>query len=451
MSNLLKEIENNCGKTDYNDNVNHLIKILKSGEKKESQFKIGVEIEHFVVDKNSWNSINYYQENGIETILKKLMKFDYLPHYEENYLIGLEKTDAVITIEPGGQLEISTKACLSLQDIESIYLNSLHEIIPILEEQNQFLLTLGYHPKSKINEIPFIPKKRYQLMAAYLKEKGNYAHNMMKGTAALQISIDYRDEEDFSKKMKVANFISPLLAIISDNSPVFEGEAYPQHSLRSSIWQNTDAARSDTIPGIMDKPFGYKEYVEYILNAEPILFFKDNLMTDAGNLKSSNVLEQYSLTHDELVHLFSMVFPVARARNYIEIRSGDSLPYPFNFSYIALIKGLFYSDAALDYLFRLTEATDSQMLERYKAAMMKDGLNAEFGSKIIMEVLPNLFDLAREGLPAEEKHYLHPLEKLILSQKNVADRAKEKLLNEGLDGLRLWTLNGWVQEGKFSK
>ena len=448
---LQEAIDQLCRKLWYsmNYNVNYLSAILKSGEKRKNEFKIGVEIEHFVVDQYSWESNQYYQENGIETILNKLMKFDYLPRYEEGHLISLEKEDAVITIEPGGQLEISIKPCLSLRDIELIYFNFLKEIIPILEKQNQFLLSLGYHPKSKINEIPFIPKERYKLMSAYFKKKGKYAHHMMKGTAALQVSIDYQNEEDFAKKLKVANFISPLLAIISDNSPIFEGKAYQQNCLRSLIWQNTDVTRSGAIPGIMDKPFGYREYADYILNAEPILFIKDNAIVDAANLKGFNVLDQYSLTHNEIIHLFSMVFPVARARNYIEIRPGDSLPYPFSFSYIALIKGLFYDDDALDYLFGLAGDIDSGMHEKNMAAMMLNGLHAEFGSTTVSKIMPDLFGLARAGLPAEEKHYLQPLEELIASQKNVSRRAKEKLLQEGFEGLRLWTLNNCIQEDNF--
>lgn len=428
--------------------THRLSEILRSGEKKTSQFKIGVEIEHFVVDKNSWTSINYYQEAGIETILKKLLKFDYTPLYEETHLIGLEREDAVITIEPGGQLEISIKACHSLQEIDAIYWNFLQEVIPILEEQHQFLVMLGYHPKSKISEIPFIPKKRYQLMSAYLQQKGTCAHNMMKGTAALQVTIDYQHEDDFIKKMKVANFLSPFLAMLTDNSPVFEGEIYRQNLLRSWIWQHTDAARCGIIPGILDKPFGYQEYAEYLLNIEPILFVKDNHIINAGSLKNAALLTQYPLTPNELVHLFSMVFPVARARTYIEIRPADSLPYPFNFSYIALIKGLFYHDAALEYLFGLTKTTDAKQLETYAAAIAQHGFSAALGSKTVMEFLAHLFNLASAGLPAEEKAYLRPLETVILSQQNIADIAKERLATIGLTGLRNWTANDWILEGK---
>lgn len=429
--------------------INHFTGTLKSGERDECQFKIGVEIEHFIVDKSTWNSINFYQENGIEAILKKLMPFDYKAKYEKDRLVGLDREDAIITTEPGGQLEISIKACRSIREIEGIYDNFLREIVPILEEQNQYLLTLGYHPKSKIDEIPLIPKRKYQMMEAYLKEKGRYAQNMMKGTAALQVSIDYRDEEDFSRKMKVANFISPLLAIVSDNTPIFEGEVYPQHSARSLIWQHTEYARCGTIPGIMDKPFGYDDYTAYILNMEPILLVKDHQMISTGRMKCAEVLDQAAFNAEELMHFFGMVFPVARAKNYIEIRPGDSLPYPFNFAYIALIKGLFYHQAALDDLFSMAGETDGKMLELYRAEMMEKGLQGEFAGKTIGEFLTQLFAMARSGLPAEEKHYLLPLEEIIRSRKNMAQLAKEKMIQDGLEGLRGWTLNERILEENF--
>ena len=431
---------------DYKEKAHFLTEILKLGEKRDRQCMVGVEIEHIVVDKNSWNSIHYYQKDGIETILKKLMRFAYKPKFEGDSLIGLEHEDYIITLEPGGQLEISIRPCSSLKKIELIYFQFLQQVIPILEEQNQFLMALGYHPKSTIADIPFIPKKRYQLMTAYLKEKGKYAHNMKKGTASLQISIDYYDEEDFIKKMRVAHFLSPVLAVISDNAPIFEGKDYEQNSLRSLIWQNTDPARSGTIPGVMDQSFGYQEYADYLLNVEPILFLKDDRALSAGNRKISDLLDQYVFTVPELEHLFSMVFPDARAKNYIEIRTGDSLPHPFSFSYIAFIKGLFYNQAALDYLFQLTETVDSETLEKYKQSMIQKGLKGDFASKTLIDFLPPLFDWAREGLPVEEIHYLQPLENLILSQENVLHRTREKLDKEGLDGLRSCILNDLIQE-----
>lgn len=430
-------------------NGNHLKEILKSGEKRDNQFSLGVEIEHFVVDKDSWDSVNYYQENGIEAILKKMIKYGYKPKYEGSHLIGLDKDDAVITIEPGGQLEISIRPCFLLSTIEDIYFAFLQEVIPILDEQNQSLVTLGYHPKSKIRDIPFIPKKRYELMSEYFVRKGKYAHNMMKGTAALQVSIDYRNEEDFSRKLKAANFISPLLAIIADNSPIFEGDVYNKNILRSLIWRNTDNSRSGTIPGVMDRQFGYQEYADYILNVEPILYISDKCLIDAGEMICSDVLAQCSLTNDELVHFFSMVFPDTRARNYIEIRTGDSLPFPYNFSYIALIKGLFYNNSAVECLYRMSADIDSHMLDMYKLSIMEKGLDAEFASKPVMEMMQFLFNLAKEGLTDEEKGYLYPLERLILSKKNPSQAAKEILSKKGFGGLNAWTLNDFVQEGNI--
>ena len=431
------------------DMKNRLAEMLRSGEKTTGQFKTGVEIEHFVVDKSTWNSVDFYQENGVETILKILQPFGYKAKYENDYLVGLDREDAIITTEPGGQLEISIKPCFSIREIELIYEKFLQEIMPILEEHGQYLLALGYHPKSRINDIPLIPKKKYQIMEAYLSPKGQYARNMMKGTAALQVSIDYRDESDFAKKMRIANFIAPLLAIASDNLPIFEGASYPEHSLRSQIWQHTDPSRCGTIPGVLDKSFGYLAYAGYILNTEPILRVKDHQYIATGNSKCSAVLEQDDFSDEELLHYFGMVFPTSRAKHYIEIRTGDSLPYPLNFSYIALIKGLFYNEAALDELCRLADTMDEKQLENNMAAMMTDGFKAKFAATTIGGFLPGLFDLARAGLPAEEKHYLQPLEKLLLAQKNAALLGKEKLLHEGLNGLKQWTLNHWIVEDHF--
>ena len=433
---------------EYEDKVKVLVEILKSGEKLKDNNKLGVEIEHIVVDKDSMESINYYQENGIEDILKKLMKSNYIPKYEGNYLIGLEREDAIITLEPGGQLEISIKPCSSIQEIELIYANFLQEIIPIIDGQNQLLMAIGYHPKSSIAEIPFNPKKRYELMSSYLKEKGSHAHNMMKGTAALQVTIDYHDEEDFIKKLKVANFLSPILAYISDNAPVFEGKIFENSSVRSLIWQNTDPARSGIIPGVMEKLFGYEEYAEYILNIEPILIMKDNKVISTTDAKTSDLMDKYSFTKDELMHIMTMVFPDVRGKRYLEIRMGDSLPYPYNFAYIALIKILFYNEAVLNKLYDLSSTVDTAMLEKYKTSMIQKGAEGEFLANKVIDFIPYLLNLAKESASEQELPYLLPLEELVSNGKNIADMAKEMYSTKGITALQYCGLNRMIQEGE---
>lgn len=433
---------------EYKDKVSMLTEILRSGEKSKDEFKIGVEIEHIVVDKATLESINYYQNNGIEVILKKLMKYNYKPKYEEDYLIGLEAEEGMITLEPGGQLEISIKPCSTIQEIEEIYFDFLNQVIPVLEEHNQFLMAIGYHPRSSILDLPFNPKKRYGLMSAYLKEKGCYAHNMMKGTAALQVSIDYSDEEDYIKKLRVANFLSPIFAYITDNAPIFEGKTFDANSLRSLIWQNTDSARSGIIPKAMDKLFGYNEYADYLLKIEPILIIKDNIIISSGNLKTSELMEDYSFTKEELMHIMTMVFPDVRSKRYLEIRMGDSMPYPYNFSYITLIKGIFYREEVLNKLYELSQEIDTELLIEYKASMIENGREGKFLTGRIKDFIPCLFDLVKEYLPEEEYLQLAPLEDLIKAGKNPSAYSKELLLKEGIESLSWCSLNGFIQEGE---
>jgi len=208
------------GHMNYEKNLESIVSIIRQGEKLPNQFNIGVEFEHIIVKEDTLASVSYYGENGIQEILHELLlNKSYEGKYEGDYLVGLLAEDREITLEPGGQFEISIKPCSAISDIKEIYFNFLKDIVPILEQRNLLLMAIGYHPKSSIDEIPFNPKKRYEYMSNYLGKKGKYAHNMMKGTAALQVAIDYANEEDFIRKFRVANFISPLLYLISD-SPI---------------------------------------------------------------------------------------------------------------------------------------------------------------------------------------------------------------------------------------
>ena len=134
-------------------------------------------------------------------------------------------------------------------------------------------MTVGYHPVTKIEEIKIIPKKRYDYMFEYFKTKGSHAHNMMKGTASLQVTIDYGSEEDYIKKFKIANALSPVLYALYDNGYYFEGAIWENHSLRAFIWANCDNDRSGIARGTFDGDFGYRKYAEYILNIPPIFVF----------------------------------------------------------------------------------------------------------------------------------------------------------------------------------
>lgn len=204
---------------DYKRKIQEIAKYFKNNEKKEEDFSIGVEFEHFIIDQETLKTISYYGIDGVEDTLMKLQAMGWKGKYERDHILGLEKEDMTITLEPGSQIELSIKPYKNIEDIERAYKSFLDEIVPILDAKGQTLITTGYQPESKIADIKMIPKQRYDYMFEYFKARGKYAHNMMKGTASVQVSVDYSSEEDYIKKFKVANALSPVIYAMFDNSP----------------------------------------------------------------------------------------------------------------------------------------------------------------------------------------------------------------------------------------
>ncbi len=400
---------------------------FKKSEKKDSELKLGAEFEHFIIDSKTLRTISYYEERGIENILKKLLDKGWKGKYEGEYLIGLERNGTTVTLEPGAQIELSVKPHIKIENIEKEYLDFLKEILPILEELDLSLIAIGYQPETRIEDIKFIPKKRYDYMSNYFKSRGTLAHNMMKGTASTQVTLDYRSEEDYIKKFRVANALASVSSAIFDNGPFFQGELWNKNSIRTKIWQNTDEDRCNVVKKALNKEFGYRDYAEYLLNTPPILV--DNGMevkyTDSKPYKDIFDIDNY--TTSELEHIMTMVFPDVRSKKFIEIRMVDSLPYPLNFSVIALFKGLLYSDKNLNKLYEYTQNINNDDIVKSKLDIIESGIAGKLKYTDVWEVGKMIIELAKDGLPDDEKKYIDPIEDIIYSRKTPAQITKDKL------------------------
>ena len=407
--------------------IEEIAKYFKRNEKKEASFNIGVEFEHFIVDKDSLKTISYYGTEGVENTLKELLSKRWQGKYEGDYLLGLSKDGTTITLEPGSQLELSIKPYKNIEEIKKEYSRFLDEIVPILEAKNQALIATGYQPESKISDIKMIPKKRYEYMFDYFKSKGQYAHNMMKGTASVQLSIDYESEEDYVKKFKIASALSPVIYAMFDNSPFFEGNVSNVHCLRNIIWENCDSDRCGIVDKTFDGLFGYDQYAEYILNSPPI--FIDNgetiIFTDKKMYKEIFNPEQYSLK--ELEHVLTMVFPDVRTKKYIEIRMIDAVPYPLNFAAIALWKGILYNQSNLDKVYQYVKSLNIDDINKAKKDIVEKGLNANIKDKSVCEVGKWLIAISKDKLSNIEKECLVPLENMINNGKVPSQITKQKL------------------------
>lgn len=411
---------------DYISQINQFCDYFKRHEKSPEEFRIGIEVEHFIIDKDTFKTISYYGKDGVGETLKDMERKGWIGNYEGENILGVSTNNKYITLEPGSQLELSIAPQESIEELEKEYLGFLHEIIPILERKNQFLIAVAYHPVSKIKDIKLIPKKRYDYMYEYFKNKGIYAHNMMKGTASFQVSIDYSSEEDYVKKFRIANAISPVMYAIFDSGYYFEGGTWDKNSLRSVIWENCDRDRCGIVPGVFDDDFGYRKYGEYILNIPPIFIYDGKNMYPTGEKLVKEIYEGKSISTEELEHVLTMVFPDVRTKKYIEIRMMDAIPYPLNLSAVAFIKGLMYNQENLNVIYKYVKDLNEKDILKAKKSVVEKGLKGNIREENILEVGQNLIDLAKRGLKVRELKYIEPLENMLREEKNPYQIIREK-------------------------
>lgn len=363
--------------------------------------RLGVEIEHFVLRRDR-TQVTY--NSGIQDILNKLSEYYTEKEYSCGELIALYNDEASITIEPAGQLEISIKPCRSIGEIDAIYKKFIRRTEQALSEYGFELANFGYTPHSKAEELELIPKERYAFMDRYFRSTGTNGINMMRATASTQVSVDFADEADCVRKLRTASLLAPVFALITDNSPFFEGIRYSGRMLRTRIWQNVDYDRCGTIPCLFDKDFGFLKYAEYIYNSPAILIMAENGAVYTGPKTAAEIYGEHELTTQEIEHLLSMFFPDVRLKKYIEIRPADSLPDQLAMGYAALIKSLFVKNALPDIC-----AAENADIENAKNELIEKGYNGVVYGRPVRDIIGDMFKNALSVLSSAETGYLTPL------------------------------------------
>lgn len=425
----------------YEDKVEKIVDFIKSGEKDEKDFKVGFEVEHFVVDKNSLETVRYEGENGIRKSLEELKDLGYKGIYEGEYIMGLHKDGASISIEPAAQFEISLDSQNSIDKLFETYKKTMAEIIPIFDKRGQLLVEVGYQVKDKIADIPRIPKDRYKFMYEYFeKYAGPMAHNMMKGSASLQVAIDYSDEDDFRKKYFLANALAPFFYSIFDNAYIFEGEVYENHNIRQTIWENCDKDRTGIYPFSFDNDLSYEKYAKKIL-ATPSIFIKKDGKDIATNEKTFEEIFDQDMSDEMVFHALSIVFPDVRVKKYIEIRMPDNLPFPYNFAAVSLIKNIFYDKEVLDYAYNLLAGFTYQKAQDLKKITVLRGIQAMYEDKKIYEWMLEII-----GQIKEDRKYIDPLKDLLEEQKTPRDIYEELYKESPQRAVYEFSVNKFVKD-----
>ena len=426
------------------NNKEQIIEYFKFGIKNSKDFKIGIEHEKFLFNNQNNKRINY---SKIKEMFSALLEFGWNPILEKNNIIGLNKGGKNITLEPGNQIELSGE---KLNDIHEACAESndyLFELKQVTNKLSISIVSAGFDPISKLNEIPNNPKQRYKLMTNDMPAGGELSLDMMYRTCGTQVNIDYNSEEDFIKKFKIVNSIVPISIALFANSSIVEKKKSNYLSYRSKVWQNT--ARGG-LPKIFFEDLNFEKYAEFIMNF-PILFVKDKdtfisgkeyIFKDFMDGKINEIGNRLPTENDLTTHL-STIFTENRLKKYIELRSMDTCGWDCLCAGPAFNIGLLYGN--LDEVFELISKWDKEkIINAYLEAPQK-GFNTQLMGKDLFYWASNLLDLSRKGLEnrdilnknkKNEALFLNHLQKVIDNKTTNADHMISKFSkNEDLTEL----------------
>ena len=381
-----------------------LVEYIKAGEKKaDSPFLLGIELEHIIIDKKTGKAVSYYGEQGVGQILKEL-SVDYPDVImEKSAIVGLKGEDFLITLEPAGQLEISIDPMSSLKETQKIYLSFLEKLQSVLEKYKYTVVQFGYQPKDCVENLDLIPKERYRFMDTYFQTIGPFGRQMMRGTASTQITIDYTSEQDFKRKYQLAYQLSPILMFLFDHTPFYEGKENKYPMLRHKIWQGVDEKRVNIFGNIDFSDISYEAYARFVGKA-PIIVKQTNEEITYSTQMAKDVYE--NPTWEEVIHMLSMVFPVVRVKQFLEIRYGDSMNWKQAMCYAAWIKGLFLEIDRTEQYFQALQSGSVKNMDCAFQALIAEGVQAKVYGKPFLDIVQDLAAIVKEMLPEEEQVYL---------------------------------------------
>lgn len=405
------------------ENVDAIVEYFESGVKDEAK-AIGIELEHTLV-KGDGEPVAYSDEFGQRWLLERLSpEYDSEIRSSAGNLIGLLRKGASITLEPAAQVELSAGPFDSLQDAKREFMRFEERLEDELDPHDVQLLTPGYHPTRRAVDLQLIPKRRYEFMNSYLGAISMFGICMMRGSAATQVSIDYTSIDDCLRKMRLACACVPVLSLICDNTPVFEGDVRLHQLMRTEVWEKCDPDRCMIVPGMMDEGFTLEEYAEYILDTPAIVEMVDG-REEFTEKTFGEIFADEAMTHDDVEHALSMFFNDVRLKTYIEIRPADAMPVECAIAYAALIKGLFYDKASLDAMDDLFRGVGAEDVAAAKASLMADGYAGKVYGHAASVVADELVSIARTGLSDSDAALLEPIAELVANRVTLADIALE--------------------------
>jgi glutamate--cysteine ligase len=410
--------------------IDDLVAYFRAGAKPRSAFRVGVEQEK-IAARPDGAPVPY--EAGIEALLGALEGRGFSAQREDGHTIALARGGDRITVEPGGQVELSGAALPTATECATALRAHVAEVREIGTSLNIRFLGIGARPFGTIDEVPWLPKRRYGVMRKYFPEQGRssrLAHHMMKQTATVQANFDYANEADAVAKMRTAFGVTSIVTALFAASPISEGRPNGHKSVRAAIWLETDEDRAGLLAAVFTPHFSFRDYVEWALDVPMFFVVRGGLYRPVQALTFRRFLREgfegeTASMADWEVHL-STLFPEVRLKRYIELRGADAGPLPMATALAALWRGLLEDSAACAAAWSLVANASFDERESLRRAVPRAGFAATLAGRSLKDLAVDLVRIARDGLTrlpggAADAALLAPLEAYAAAGRSPAD------------------------------
>ncbi|MCH7542351.1 MAG: glutamate--cysteine ligase [Proteobacteria bacterium] len=418
-----------------------LVEHLEAGCKPKEAWRIGTEHEKFVFRTDDLSPVPYEGPGGIRAILEGLERFGWRPVREQGRPIALIGDAGSITLEPGGQFELSGAALETLHQTCAEVHEHLAQVKEVAGELDVGLLGIGFNPKWTRAEMPWMPKGRYRIMKAYMPTRGALGLDMMLRTCTVQVNLDFDSESDMVRKFRVGLALQPVATALFANSPFVEGTPASHLSYRSFIWTDTDPDRCGILPFVFEDGMGFERYVDYILDVPMYFVYRDGRYLDAAGQSFRDFMngrlpalpgEAPNLS-DWNDHL-TTVFPEVRLKRFLEMRGADAGPWRRICALPAFWVGLLYDQGVLDAAWDLVKDWTEEDHAYLRDQASRRALGTPFKGTTLGEVAGEVLALAEAGLKARDRrdksganeaHHLDPLMEIAKSGRTPAEEMLE--------------------------
>jgi glutamate--cysteine ligase len=416
-----------------------LVEDLESACKPKDSWRIGTEHEKFPFRLSDHKRLPYFGKDGIGAILNGLVdKFGWKPIHEGDNIIALTHGGCAITLEPGGQFELSGAPLENLhQTCDEVHMH-LAQIREVNDGLGVGMLGAGFDPTSVRADIEFMPKGRYLVMSAHMQKVGTLGLDMMKRTCTVQGNYDFESEADMVQKFRISVALQPVATALFANAPFTEGKPNGFKSYRSHVWTDTDPDRCGMLPFVFEDGFGFERYVDYMLDVPMYFLYRDGHYQDvagksfrdfmAGSLEGYE--GQTAFMGDWTDHMTTS-FPEVRLKKYIEMRGADTGPWRNICALPALWTGILYDSDAQQAAADMIADWSVEEMSALRNAVPKHGLQAPFRDGTVQDLAKRMIGISRHGLKRrarvdaagnDESGFLNWLHEVAESGKTSADR-----------------------------